>query len=132
MRINMDEFELKSKLRGFYKMPRELILDLFNKKITFDEFGLLMIYIAFADWDKRHKNYGRAYISDNQLNKIEGLSKFKVKLNKYKLYAERYLELTDGQNKQKVININNPDLYFKEYKEKVVKSKTTIYKSKPT
>jgi len=128
----MDEFELKSKLRGYYKMPRELILDLFNKKITFDKFGLLMIYIAFADWDKRHKNYAIADISDNQLCKISGLSKFKVKKNKLKLCLGGYLELKKGKNKQMKILINNPDSFFKKSKEKVSKNETTIYKSKPT
>lgn len=128
----MDDFELNSKLRGYFKMPRNLVLDLVNNKISFNQFGLLIIYIAFADWDKRHKHYAITNISDNQLNKIKDLSKFKIKKNKLILFIKDYLELTMGKNKQMIVSIKNPDKFFQNITGKKTKNKSTVFKSKPT
>lgn len=128
----MDEFELQSKLNGFYYMPKKLTLLLFEKKLSFNQFGLLQIYVSFADWDITHKNYAIANISDRKIATILELNKNKVRKNRLLLYVKGYIEQLKGTNKQYRIRINNPEQFFTKLTGKVPNNKDTVSKYKST
>ncbi len=108
----MDEFELKSKLRGYYFMPRELTLKLLNKDITASQFTLLQIYIAFADRDNRHKNYAQTDISNRKLSNIIGFNKDKIAKDKYILDIKGFIEIEKQKGNKQIVKIINPSNYF--------------------
>jgi hypothetical protein len=101
------------KLCGFYKIPRKLILDLFEGNLTFNQFGLLLIYVGLADWDKRHgKNYAVCKMSNRDLSKIIGLNKTKVAYNKNILQIKRKLEIMYKKGNVEYVRILEPEQYF--------------------
>lgn len=110
----MDEFELKSKLRGYYKMPRMLIIQLLERKITASQFSLLLIYIGFADRDKRHKNYATSDISNRKLSRIIGLNKDKIAQDKKILYVKGFIDIKNKKGNKQIIKILNPSEFFTE------------------
>jgi hypothetical protein len=118
IKTNMD-FDLPidklSKLRGFYKMPRDLILKLFSRDLTFNQFGLLVIYLGFADWDSTHRKFGTTNISNNELRKcIIGLDKNKIAVEKWILAGKNFIEIERLKSNAEIITIKNPKLYFPE------------------
>jgi hypothetical protein len=133
MTIIMDQFEfdLRSKLRGYFTFPREMILKLFYGEstistadprpiLTANQFAQLIIYIAMASWDRRNrKKYAIAEISDRKLSKIVGFKKDKVGLNRKILETKGYIDLLKGTNRSFNIKIKNPELFYPKLTDKV-------------
>lgn len=108
----MDEFELKSKLRGFYKMPRSLILKLMDKQLTASQFSLLQIYIGFTDRDRRHKSYATTDISNRILSRIIGFNKDKIAQDKYILEIKGFIQIKKKKGNKQIVKMLNPSDYF--------------------
>lgn len=101
------------KYKGFYYFQRELINDLFNKKITFDQFALLAIYIGLADWENRHKDFAICKLSNNTLgDRVVGLNKNKISFNKRILWIKNYIEIIHMPGNNEFVKIINPEQYF--------------------
>lgn len=82
-----------SKFKKFNKLPRFLNYDLFFGKLTFDEFGLLLIYVMNGDWDSRHrKTFGTSRLSNAQVGKISELNRNKVANLKERLIKKGYIK----------------------------------------
>lgn len=128
----MDEFEVKSKLRGYYNLPRQLIVDVYKGMITPDQFVLLLVYIGFADRDSRHPNFAIAYISNRKVSEILRWNKSKVAYNKACLFGKKYIGLKAGENRINKVSIKNPKLYFAKITDPVSKTKSTISRKETT
>jgi len=124
----MDIFRIKSKLRGYFKMERSVVLGLFvgDKRITLYQFALLMIYVCCAGWDERHADYAIADISDRELSNVVGLKKDKVGHNRRILEAKGHIALLKGKNRQYRIRIKHPDLFFIKKTGKVSGNEPTV------
>lgn len=116
MKIDPDKItNFDWKLNGFYNMPRRIVAKLFKKEITFDQFGLLMIYVANADWDDRHKNYAICKISNNEIAKnVIGLNKNKIAIAKNTLEIKRYIKILRREGNQHRVKILRPKQFFQD------------------
>jgi len=103
-------------------------MDLFRQKITFAQFGLLVIYAGLADWDFRHKAFAVTDISDRKFSNVLGLGKDRVGFNRKILWAKGYIELLKGKNRSSRIKINRPEDFFHKPKGSVSAHKDTMSK----
>ena len=101
----------KIKSLGFLKLLREFNVSLFDGNLDISEFSLLMVLSMNADWDRRHRNFGRVCISNKMLGKIKGLNRNKVPILKKSLSKKGYIQIVDNENSVDVIKINNFDKY---------------------
>lgn len=126
------EDEMEWKLRGYFSLPRGLFNELIKRKITPDQCYLLIIYIAFASWDNRHKKYAVSDISNRRVAKILGWGKDKVGINKGFLFGRKYIDLLKGDYKQMNVKIKNPGRYYAKLTDKVSDTKDTVSSPKDT
>lgn len=99
------------KNKGFLKLLREYNVGLFKGKISLDEFGLMQILIMNADWDNRHRNYGKLCLSNKLLGKIKGLSRNKVAILKASLINKKYIKIIGKENLVDIIEVCNFNKY---------------------
>ncbi len=128
----MDEYELKSKLRGYFNFPRSLIIDLATNNITPDQFTLFTVFLGLASWDSRGKNYATINTSNREISKILHWNRNKIGLNKGLLFGRKYIDLLNGKNRQLKIRINNPELFYSKITGEVSKTRATKVNPRPT
>lgn len=95
----------KIKTKGFLKLHREHNHLLFTGVLSIDEFGLLMVLVMNADWDIKHKNFGRVCIPNKLLGEIKGFNRNKVAILKESLNKKGLVKKVDEENSVDVIEI---------------------------
>lgn len=95
----------KIKTTGFLKLNRELNGFLFAEDLSTDEFGLLLIFAMNADWDTRHRNFGRVCISNKTLGKIRGLNRNKAANLKKSLESKGFIKKHETENGVDIIEV---------------------------
>lgn len=93
---------MKMKLRydanfkGYFPILRGVQLLLKNQPLTFIQLGAYVCFVAQADFDRRHKNYGIIIRDDETLAKEWGYSSTTVYRNRKQLIKKGLLTEKDG------------------------------------
>ena len=93
---------MKMKLRyhanfkGYFPILRGIQLLFKNQSLTFTQLGAYICFVAQADFDRRHKNYGIIIRDDETLGKEWGCSPTTVYRNRKQLIKKGLLTEIDG------------------------------------
>jgi len=116
--------------KDYFKIPRRLIQKLFvetKDRLTASQLSLMIIYIARADWDNRHRTFATTTISNRCLSRVVGFNKDKVGLDKKILWVKGYIDIIKEKDNHEIVMIKDPLDYYIDMKETSKKNNKKIF-----